>query len=334
MKILKIISGFPGLYKTDYPDTKILQTDYPENGSRVSRAFRIYLTSYRFDYIVFNMLHSDAYILCLLKYILPFNRCRIIVVDLILPIPTSLSDKLKTSLRAVLLKKIHKFFHYAKNTTGFTKYYGISSEKFCYIPFKTNNIDSIINIIPRDDGYVFVGGQTRRDFRTLFEAIDGLNYPVRVVAPNLSILHKHGSTIENIKIPGNVTRITDATTPDTFTREIAGARLVVIPIVKQNISPSGIGVYLQCMSLKKCVIISSGPSVDDILIDRYHALIVPPEDPQALRNAIISVYENETLRNEIAEQGYKYALSLGDEHRLNQSIVEKLIYDKFHNEHV
>ena len=77
------------------------------------------------------------------------------------------------------------------------------------------------------------------------------------------------------------------------------------------------------------MIISAGPSADGILTDRFNALIVPPENPQALRNAIIEAYENNELRERIAHNGYAYAMQLGDDVQLNKSIVKKIYEDKF-----
>jgi hypothetical protein len=80
------------------------------------------------------------------------------------------------------------------------------------------------------------------------------------------------------------------------------------------------------MALKKCVIISSGPTTDGILTEDI-AVMVPPEDPKALRYAIEKVFNDETYRKRIAENGYNYAVSLGDEKRLHDSIIKEIVAD-------
>jgi glycosyltransferase involved in cell wall biosynthesis len=80
------------------------------------------------------------------------------------------------------------------------------------------------------------------------------------------------------------------------------------------------------MALKKCVIISSGPTTDDILTQKT-AIIVPPEDPESLRRAIKRAFNDDAYRKQIADNGYKYAISLGDEKRLFHSIIKEVYAD-------
>jgi glycosyltransferase involved in cell wall biosynthesis len=75
------------------------------------------------------------------------------------------------------------------------------------------------------------------------------------------------------------------------------------------------------MALRKCVIISESLGVDDVLTEGHHR---PGRDAEALREAIQKAWENPALREAYAERGYQYALPLGGEDRLRQSILEAL----------
>lgn len=273
----------------------------------------------------------DVYLFAISKSLMPFSRCKIVVADLILPIPATWKDYILLVIRIFLLKKVHMFISYAKDNRGFECIYHIKRTKFRYVPFKVNNYGEIKKAEPKDEGYIFLGGQTRRDFKTFLVAVDGLSVPIRIVAPGNHILYKHGSKLEDKALPNNIKLVRNATKAP-FIRQIAGAKFVVMPIIKKNISPSGISVYLQCMRLKKCVIISSGPSVNGILNDNQ-AVIVPPEDSKALRQAIIKVNDDRDYRERIAENGYQHAVSLNGETRLNRDIVDTLyeetIKDKY-----
>ena len=96
--------------------------------------------------------------------------------------------------------------------------------------------------------------------------------------------------------------------------------MVVIPTKKRDFASTGTSVYLMSMALGKCVIISAGPTSDEILSDGQ-AVIVPPEDPLALRQAIQRVYEDDSYRNQIAQTGRGYALSLGNEETFFQTLL-------------
>jgi len=57
------------------------------------------------------------------------------------------------------------------------------------------------------------------------------------------------------------------------------------------------------------------------------AVIVPPEDPAALRAAIVQAYADRPFREAVAAAGRAYALSLGGEDRLCGSVVDVLVAD-------
>lgn len=194
------------------------------------------------------------------------------------------------------------------------------------MPFKINSLDLIRQTEVSDEGYIFSGGRTRRDFATLFAAVDGLPIRVKVIAQQNHKLHPHGTHLEPDKAPCNVEIIHDDDTVASFISYIAKARLVVLPITRENISASGIGVYLQAMALRKVVIISAGPAVDLMLPPRS-AIIVPPSDSNALKEAIVELYTNSSLREEIATNGYEYAMSLGGEERLLDDILTLFLRD-------
>ena len=269
-----------------------------------------------------NMIAPDVYILALFKLMF-FRRVHIAVMDLLLPLPApGIVPRLKLLVRRLLLTQVDVFINYARDTRGFERVYGIPAEKFRYVPFKINNWQQVERQKITDEGYIFVGGQTRRDFDTLFEAVRDLPFPVRVVTPSDHVLVQNGSRLPASEFPPNVTLVRDAVTPETFVPQIAGARISVLPILPENISPSGIGVSLQCMALGKCTIISTGPSANDVLEDGETALIVPAGDASALREAILSVWQNDELREQIAAAGKAYARSLGNQDRLHRDCIE------------
>jgi glycosyltransferase involved in cell wall biosynthesis len=111
--------------------------------------------------------------------------------------------------------------------------------------------------------------------------------------------------------------------PEFFVESMAGARLVVLPLLKDAVTQAGIGVYISAMALRKCVIISSGLGVDDVLLDDQ-AMIVPAGDAAALRDAIRLAWESEEVREKYAGPAYEYAMALGDANNLRRSILEAL----------
>jgi glycosyltransferase involved in cell wall biosynthesis len=282
--------------------------------------------------VVVNCSPGELFDLCLAKLMLPFSRGRIVSLDTVLPVPyaDSLPARLKLGLKKVLFQQCHLFIEYFRQTEGYERHYGIPRDRFRYVPFKINRYERVINTPTRDDGYVFCGGNTRRDFQTLVEAVGHLPIPVKIVTMPDSVIAGHGSVLNEQHLPPNIEVIRHDGT-DTFLDYIAAARLVALPIRRENISASGIGVYLASMALGKCVVISEGPAVNGV-VPPGAAVIVPPEDPQALRAAIERMYADDEARRSVAAAGQAYALGLGGEERLCASVADVLIADCSHTE--
>jgi len=273
---------------------------------------------------VFNGLSRKVWAIALLKAVLPNRRRKLVVVDMILSVPATWKDRLVVFLRSKLFSKVDLFISYARNTRGIEEAYGIPASRFMYVPFKVNDWEMVTSMEPEDRGYILVAGQTRRDFVTFKNAIEPLSVPIRIVAPPTSVLSQHGSPLDPAGWPEHVTFVRDAVTPETFMPQVAGARLVVLPILEKNITPSGISVCLVAMALRKCVVVSSGP-VADGMIDDGQAIVVPAGDSTALRDAMVRAWTDSRLRAATAGRGFAYAMTLGDEKRLHGDIFAAIV---------
>lgn len=108
---------------------------------------------------------------------------------------------------------------------------------------------------------------------------------------------------------------------ETFLNWIKNAAIVVIPRFYFDISSTGISTYLCSMAAWRCVILSKGPGAEDLLLDNQ-AILVDPEDPNQLANAILNVWNNKSLRRKVAINGRKYAEQLQGEDRLLDDILK------------
>jgi glycosyltransferase involved in cell wall biosynthesis len=298
---------------------------YPKGHGALWTTVLVFLQSFRCDYIMQNGNPSVLFGLCALKQVFPFHRCRLVVLDILLSRPRSTIDRIKVYVRCILLKKVHRILLYYKDTSAIRRWYPLPANRFAYIPFKINQYELVSTTPVYDGGYVFCGGKTRRDFQTFIKAVDALDLPVKIATTENADIRQHGSYLTDDALPNHiaVTRLDGSALP--FIRLMAGARLVVLPIIP-DITGTGISVYITAMALRKCVIISAGPATEDILTDNL-AIIVPPEDPNALRAAISRAYTDTELRTRLAANAYRYARQLGGEDRLFTSIVTYLVED-------
>lgn len=319
---ITVLSTFPRVERIDLPS---FVTHVPLTGASYFALVAAYLSKRSEEHcFMFNGLSRKVWTVALLKAIVPNRRRKLVVVDMILSVPTTWKDRLVVFLRSKLFTQVDLFISYARNTRGIQETYGLPASRFMYVPFKVNDWDLVTRMETEDRGYILVAGQTRRDFATLKKAIEQLSMPLRIVAPPQGVLSQHGSTLDADGWPDHVTFVRDAVTPETFLPQVAGARLVVLPILEKNITPSGISVCLVAMALRKCVVVSSGP-VSDGMIDDGQAIVVPAGDSAALHDAIVRAWSDASVRAATAERGFAYAMALGDEKRLHGDIFAAIV---------
>jgi len=294
-------------------------------------AFKAFARSFRHDYILLNGSLHHALLLILLKRLTPFHRARVILLDVLLSVPRGPLGRAKARVVGALLRRSHRILLYYRNTEGWQAHYKIPADRFSFVAFKVNERTLISRTPLTDEGYVFCGGKTRRDFATLFEAVEGLDYPVKVATTSNRDIMPHGSFVDEQTAPANVEIVRLDGTPYEFISMMAASRLVVLPITPE-ISGAGISVYLQAMALRKCVILSAGPGAEDVLTEGQ-AVIVPPSDPAALRVAIERAFSDPAYREQVAQNGYEWANSLGGEEQLFASILSYLHRDRAAAEH-
>jgi glycosyltransferase involved in cell wall biosynthesis len=326
MSELKLISNFAELDHTTIPGLRVHLLPYPTSGSLLLRVMRTFFRSFGFDYIVLNGHHTDLLGLAILRTLVPFHRCRLISVDLMLSPPNSPAGRILHRIKVIALKRVDLVVLYYKNTRGYEEMFGINKDKIRFVPFKVNALELIMSEPNIDQGYVFTGGVSRRDYTTFLSAVTALGYPTKMITGRHDALSTHDSMFDDSLVPENV-EIVPGCPIGEFVRIMAGARVVVIPLKEDSLAPAGISVYLQAMAARKCVVISNVAAVDSVLTEEY-ALLVPPGDPNALREAIRRAFGDPDLRERLAEAGQRYALGLGGEERLMRSLLELLLHHK------
>jgi glycosyltransferase involved in cell wall biosynthesis len=257
-------------------------------------------------------------------------RRPIVAVDIVLRVPRpGWRGWLALKFKRWVLSHVDLFIHYFRDTREYERIYGISDAKSCYVPFKANggvsykcDVTSAASLSLGE--HVLCAGRSLRDYDTFFEAMEGTEIPAAVPEPDFTGLREHGSrwSRKREQLPKNLRLLPDRGGPNAWRSHLEAARLVVIPVLKQSICASGIGTYLDAMALGKCVIVSRGPGVSDVLTNQV--LMVDPEDPQALRAAIVRAWNDQPLREQVAIAGFRYAQECGEEADLYQRIIDQV----------
>lgn len=252
------------------------------------------------------------------------SRLKIFVFDLIMQSMSARSRRPLARIKRRLLAAVDVFIFIHKDVSGYEQNYAIPRSRCQYVPFKANNFDLAEKVIGKDGDYVVALGASQRDYKLLVDAIRGSTIPLKIILPEASI-KAHRAHIGYDALPKNVQHVKTPVDRLAWSRYLAESRLVVIPILPGTIQPAGISVYLEAMILGKPVVITRGASTEGILHDDL-ALLVPPGDVQALRQAVTSIWNDGALRQRLSENGRRYALSLGDHERLLsdlRSVIER-----------
>ena len=139
-----------------------------------------------------------------------------------------------------------------------------------------------------DDGYVFAGGGTGRDFATLIEAVDGTRTQLRIVTFGPESLRWAAPLPENVQV--------EWTMPlQDFLERIARARVVVVPLLDES-SDFGQTTVVQALSLGKPVVATRSPGVVDYVADGREGFLVAAGDAGALRAAIARLDDDDLRR--------------------------------------
>lgn len=184
--------------------------------------------------------------------------------------------------------------------------------------------------IERETDTICAVGSEMRDYPTLVEALRGTNIPCHIATGwTRGKLYDTVKALYNIEnIPNN---ITIGMKNYSELRELyARSRFVVVPILPTD-TDNGLTCILESMAMGKAVICSKTIGQVDIIQDGITGIFVPPKDPQALRSAILYLWNNPDIAKKMGLAGRKY---LEQHHTLEQFIESvKMIVEKVVNAH-
>lgn len=169
----------------------------------------------------------------------------------------------------------------------FVRNFGIPRERTALVRF-AHSLWSRADGPTSDGGYVFAGGNSLRDYKTLIAAVDGLDVPVRIATTN-----------DLGPLPPNVTG--GPTTHEEYVELLAGARAIVVPIEPVE-RAAGLITYLNSMALGKPTIVTQSPAVGEYVDDGRTGIVVPAQDPPAMRAALERVLDPAN-RADVEEMG-------------------------------
>lgn len=300
------------------PDS-IDETGFGADGSW-GDTWRMFRAARDADVVVLNIASIAVLKLCLLRFLMPWARFKLISVDILLARPELPRHKVLAPIKKFLLRKVDLFILYFQDLADYDRYYGIGPARTRYVPFKSNSWEKLPPAaeLSNDGEYIFTAGRTMRDLKTFVEAMRLVPYPavlMHLKGENI----EHGTQVPRDALPANITLLEHDGNRATWIERMRRSKIVVIPILPATISSSGIGTSIDAMAMRKCIVITDGQSTRGLISDE--AMVVPAQDPVAMADAIRRAWEDPALRAGYAERGRRHAESLGGEDRLHRDVA-------------
>ena len=159
----------------------------------------------------------------------------------------------------------------------FPRTWGISPDRVLYTPFYYTLGEDELAVPTTEGGGVFAGGNPMRDYGTLIEAVRDLTVEGSIAT----------SRPEIVGYPNMPANLQVGPVPhDEYIRRMRASDVVVIPLMPRTVRSGGEQTYLNAMALGKVTIVTDSPGASDYIESGVTGIIVPPSDPDALRDAI------------------------------------------------
>ncbi len=196
----------------------------------------------------------------------------------------TINSNLKYSIMKFCFKSLHKAVCSSKTETDYYHdAFGWPANKAKYIPFHTD--PKALEERTKDDGFIFSGGKSFRDYETLMQSLSSINSDSIVVGYEKPARHDRITIFP--RLPWNV-----------FLDYMVRSRIVVVPLEERKIS-AGQTIILYAMALGKPVIATNTTSTIDYIDSGKNGILVPPNDPKELRKQILILLQDSALRCEI-----------------------------------
>lgn len=319
-KQLRIMSNMPELDLVELSNVEIVHEVMNPNWSYFG-IFKELIKAHKYQVVLINATPQRLILFCIFSLFSIHRKWKLISHDQNLIAPESLYERAVAMFKRYLFTKVDYFILHLRDSNGYRKYYGIPPDRVIYIPFKVNIWELVGDPkkLSSDGEYVLVGGRSLRDLNTFIEAMKILKFPSVILHQGIEKMNQHGTEINLNNLPNYIKAVYHDGNQHTWAEFIRKARVVVIPTFP-TITAAGVSVYLDAMSLKKCVILSDNPASRGIL--KEEAIIVPPQNSTRLAEEISNVWENSEYRENIASKGLEYANNLKDKKRLLKDIIE------------
>jgi glycosyltransferase involved in cell wall biosynthesis len=181
-------------------------------------------------------------------------------------------------------------------TESFPRTWGLRSSRVCFTPWPVTLKDDLPST---DNGRVFAGGNSLRDYKPLIAAAGRIDAPVDIAT----------SVLAGAELGPIAPNLTIAPRPqDEYDAMLRAAAVVVVPLERREDRASGQTTYVNAMARGKAIVVTDTPGVRDYITDGETGLIVAPGDAEAMADAVSRLLADPDERTRIGRRAREHAL--------------------------
>jgi glycosyltransferase involved in cell wall biosynthesis len=182
-------------------------------------------------------------------------------------------------------------------TESFPRTWGLRSSRVCFTPWPLTLKDELAST---DNGRVFAGGNSLRDYGPLMAAAGSISAPVDIAT----------SVIDRDASGPLAANLTIGPRPQAeYDEMLRAAAVVVVPLEARDDRASGQTTYVNAMARGKAIVATDTPGVRDYIQDGETGLIVSPGDAEAMARAVGRLLADPAERARIGGRAREHALS-------------------------
>lgn len=186
-----------------------------------------------------------------------------------------------------------------KQVATHARHFNLPEHHFIFLPFKANHTKRETYDIPMGN-FIFAGGNGKRDYKCLIEAVRGTDIPVIISATDPEV-RKTIEPLPNVIVVG-------APEP-AFAQLQAASRFVVIPMIYSGLKGGGEANFCNAMWHKKPVIAVDSMAAEDYILDGKTGFIIPSGDSKILKEVIEQLWHDSDLCSAMGLAGHSHVAS-------------------------
>jgi hypothetical protein len=185
-------------------------------------------------------------------------------------------------------------------TETFPRTWRLRASRVCFAPWPVTLSEQELRRPPAENGRVFAGGNSLRDYGPLIAAATEIDAPIDIATSVLG-------ADDLGRPPPNVT--VGPVPQAEYDRMMLSASVIVVPLQSRLDRSSGQTTYVNAMARGKAIVVTDAPGVRDYVEEGQTGLIVAPGDRDGLARAVRRLLDDPEERRQIGRRAREHALS-------------------------